>query len=119
MKILNTHFYSLAIVLSSVWFSSACISVQYEPTTVELGAYHVSVKPHCNSTSTTTHERSEQDGTTRVTHYEFTCGDVTVLIRDNTLTVNGKSYGVLEDGDQIAIYYGKVRVNSEVREEVR
>ena len=119
MKILNSHFYSLAIVVSALWFCSACISVQYEPTKVELGPYHLSIKPQCDSTSTTTHSRNEEDGTTRVTHYEFTCGDVTVVIRDNTLNANGKSYGMLRDGDQIAIYYGKVRVNSEVRKEVR
>lgn len=119
MKILNSHFYSLAIVVSSLWFSSACIKVNREPTKVELGTYHLSVRPQCDFTSTTTHRRSEEDGTTSVTHYEFACGDVTVLIRDNTLAVNGKSYGTLIDGDQIAIDYGKVRVNSELRVEVR
>ena len=40
-------------------------------------------------------------------------------IRDNQLTVNGKSYGTLTHGDRIAIDFGKVRVNFEVREEVR
>ena len=115
MKILNSHFYSLAIVVSSLFFSSACIRFQHEPSKVELGTYHLSLRPQCDSTSTTTHSRAEEDGTTSVTHYEFTCGDVSVLIRDKTLTVNGKSYGKLIDGDHISIDYGKVRVNSEVR----
>ena len=42
-----------------------------------------------------------------------------VLIRDNTLIVDGKSYGTLGNGDQIAIDFGKVRVNSEIRGEGR
>ena len=119
MKILNSHFYSLAIVVSSLWFSSACLKVNQEPTKVELGTYHLSVRPQCDFTSTTTHSRSEPDGTTRVTHYELTCGNVTVLVGDNLLSVNGKSYGTLIDGDQISIDHGKVRVNSELRAEVR
>ena len=119
MKILDSHFYSLGIVVSLLWFSSACIRFQHEPTKVELGTYHLSIRPQCNSTSTTTHSQAEEDGTTRVTHYEFRCGDVSVLIRDNTLTIDGKSYGKLTDGDQISINYDKVRVNSEVRREVR
>ena len=118
MKILKSHAYSL-VVLSSLFFSSACIRFHHVPSKVELGSHHVSVRPQCDNKSTTAHRRFEEDGTSRITHYEFTCGDVTVLIRDNTLTVNGKSYGTLTEGDQIAIDYGKVRVNSKVREELR
>ena len=119
MKILNSHLYSPFVVVSLLCFSSACIRFNYEPTRVELGTHLVTVKPHCDATSTTSHRRFEEDGSSRITHYEFKCGDTSVLIRDNTLTVNGKSYGTLTAGDQIAIDYGKVRVNSEVREEVR
>ena len=57
--------------------------------------------------------------TSRIVSYEFACGDTRILIRDNTLTVNGKSYGTLNEGDRIAVDWGKVRVNSTVREEVR
>lgn len=119
MKILNSHLYSLFVVVSLLSFSSACIRFNYEPSKAELGTHLVSVRPQCDVPSTTSHSRIEEDGSSRITHYEFTCGDTTVLIRDNTLTVNGRSYGTLTEGDQIAIDYGKVRVNSEVRAELR
>ncbi len=118
MKILNSHLYSI-LVVCSLLLSCACIRFRHEPTDVDLGSHYVSVRPHCDTKSTTAHRRFEEDGSSRITHYEFTCGDVTVLIRDNLLTVNGKSYGTLTDGDQISIDHGNVRVNSEVRAEVR
>ena len=119
MKILNSHLYSLLVVLCSLFFSSACIKFHHEPSSAELGTHVVSIRPQCDVPSTTSHRRYEKDGSSHITHYEFKCGETTVLIRDNTLTVNGKSYGPLREGDQIAIDFGKVRVNSEVRDEVR
>jgi hypothetical protein len=119
MKILNSHLYSLLVVVCSLFFSSACLRFHHEPTSEELGTHVVSVRPQCDGPSTSSHSRYEKDGSSRITHYEFKCGDTTVLIRNNTLTVNGKSYGPLREGDRIAIDYGKVRVNSEVRTEVR
>ena len=118
MKILNSHLYSL-VVVSAIFFNSACIRFNYEPTKAELGTHVISIRPQCDVPSTTAHHRSEEDGSSSITHYEFTCGDTAVLIRDNTLTVNGKSYGKLIEGDQIEIDHGKVQVNSRVREEVR
>ena len=114
MKTLNSHLYSLLLVVSFIFFSAACITFYKEPTRAELGTHLVSVRPQCDGS----HRRTEEDSRGRITFYEFKCGDTTVLIRDNTLTVNGKSYGTLSEGDQIAIDYGKVRVNSEVRAEV-
>ena len=119
MKILNSHFFSLLVALSSLFFGAACIKFHHEPTRTELGTHLVSIRPECEVPSTTIHRRSEEDGSTHITHYEFKCGETTVVIRDNTLTVNGKSYGLLIDGDQIAIDFGKVRVNSEVRSEAQ
>jgi hypothetical protein len=119
MKILNSHLYSLLVVVCSLIFSAACIRFHHEPTRAELGTHLVSIRPQCDVPSTTSHRRFEKDGSSDITHYEFTCGDTTVLIHDNTLNVNGKSYGTLSAGDQIAIDFGKIRVNSEVRTEVR
>lgn len=119
MKTLNSHLFSLLVIVSSQFFSAACIRFHHEPTRAELGTHLISIRPQCEVPSTTAHRRSEQDGSSHITHYEFKCGDTAVLIRDNTLTVNGKSYGSLGEGDQIAIDFGKVRVNSEVRSEVR
>ena len=119
MKILISHYSLVLVVVSSLYFNSACIRFNHEPSRTELGTHLVSVRPQCDVPSTTVHRHSEKDGSSRITHYEFTCGDTTVLIRDNVLTVNGKSYGTLSEGDQIVIDYGKVRVNSEVRAEAR
>lgn len=88
------------------------------PTEVRLGTYRVSVRPYCDSSSTHSLDDVEKDGS-RIVSYEFRCGDTTVSIRGNTLSVNGKSYGTLKRGDWIAVDYGKVRVSSEVRDEVR
>lgn len=118
MKILNSHLHSL-IVVSLLVVGTACIRFHHIPSKAQLGSHSVSVRPQCDVTSTRSHRHTEADGTSRITYYEFTCGDTAVLIRDNTLTVNDKSYGMLNAGDQIAIDYGKVRVNSEVRAEVR
>jgi len=118
MKILKSHLHSLTVLCLLV-AGTACIRFHHIPSTGQLGTHSVSVRPQCTSTSTRSHRRTEQDGTSRITHYEFTCGDVAILIRDNALTVNGKSYGTLNEADAIAIDYGKVRVNSEVRAEVR
>lgn len=118
MKILKSHLHSLSVLLLLIP-CTACITIHHIPSTGQLGTHSVSVRPQCISTSTSSHGRTEQDGTSRITHYEFTCGDTAILIRDNTLTVNGKSYGTLNEGDAIAIDYGKVRVNSKVRAEVR
>lgn len=119
MKILISHYSLVLVLVSSLFFSSACITFDHDPSKAELGTHLVSVKPQCDVPSTTVHRRDEKDGSSRVTHYEFICGDTTVLIRDNLLTVNGKSYGNLTERDQITIDYGKVRVNSEVRAEMR
>ena len=62
---------------------------------------------------------AQRDGTSRIVSDEFTCGDTKVVINENRLTVNDKSYGTLSEGDHVAVDYGKVRVNREVRAEVR
>ena len=118
MKTLKSHLHSL-IVVSLVFVGTACISFYHVPSKTQLGTHSVSVRPQCDVSSTRSHRHTEADGTSRITHYEFTCGSIAILIRDNTLSVNGKSYGTLNDGDAIAVDYGKVRVNSEVRAEVR
>ena len=120
MKILKTHIRSLtAVVLFVLVFSSACIRFQQVPMQQQLGSHLVSIRPACDTATTNSMTQTEPDGTSRVVAYEFTCGDTKVEIRENTLTVNGKSYGTLDEGDLVAVDFGKVRVNLEVREEVR
>ena len=116
MKTLKTHIRSL--LLFSLVFSPACLKFQNVPRQQQLGSHLVSIRPDCDSASSGSLTQSQKDGTSKIVSYEFTCGDTKVEIRDNNLTVNGKSYGTLNEGDLIAVDYGKVRVNREVRSEV-
>ena len=118
MKTLKSHLHSL-IAVSLLVVGTACISFHHIPSKAQLGTHSVSVRPQCDFSSTRSHRHTEANGASRITHYEFKCGDTAILIRDNTITVNGKSYGALNEGDEIAVDYGKVRVNSKVRAEVR
>lgn len=89
------------------------------PREQQLGSHLVSIKPFCDSATSGTLAQAQRDGTSKITSYEFTCGDTKVVISDNRLTVNDKSYGTLNEGDHVAVDYGKVRVNREIRAEVR
>jgi len=116
---MKSHIRSLvAIAVLALFVCPAC---KYErpASTAQLGGHDISIRPYCDSSSSSTNRRYERDGSTEVVSYMLTCGDTTVSIRLNMLTVNGKSYGPLKDFDRITIDYGKVRVNSEVRTEVR
>lgn len=119
MRTHKSHKLSLvSVVLLSLYLASACVTHQRVATEAELGGHRVSVRPQCDSASTDSRRQYEADGTSSILFYEFTCGDTKVVIRGSLLTVNDKSYGTINDYDQIAIDYGKVRVNSKVREEL-
>ena len=81
----------------------------------DLGSHHVTVLPYCQHSWTHSQWNQESDGTSKILFCEFTCGDTTVRLDGNALTVNGKSYGSVNEGDEIAINYGYVRVNSTAR----
>ena len=116
---MNINSYAMRSVAAScilsVLFCSACIRIARIPRETDLGSHHVSVTPDCQSASTHSNRRSEKDGSSRIEFYEFKCADTTILIRDNTLNVNGKSYGTLNENDIVAVTYGKVSVNSTLR----
>ena len=109
----------VAVSLLCLVVSSGCVSYERMASETKLGTHHVSVSPYCQSTSTRSRTHQEPDGSSRVLVYEFICGDTTVSIRDRMLSVNGKSYGLLNDGDKVTIDFGKVRVNSVIRAEVQ
>lgn len=78
----------------------------------DLGSHHVIIRP--GDTMTTTTESTFGDEAT----YEFTCGDVKVHIENEALSVNGKSYGMLEPGQEVIVDHGTVSVAGEVRQPV-
>ena len=120
MVVLNSHKRALVVVALLLLASGSACRAKFHrvPTDHWLGPYRVSVRPSCDDSVSRSLAEHEQDGTSRIILHEFTCGDTHVTIRGNMLSVNGKSYGPLAQGDWVAIDYGKVRVNSEVRAEV-
>ena len=94
---------------------AGCIRINRTSREADLGSHHVTVLPYCQHASTHSQRNYESDGTSKILFYEFTCGDTTVRLDGNALTVNGKSYGSVNEGDEIAINYGYVRVNSTAR----
>lgn len=118
MKTLKTHKRSL-VVLFILVFSPGCIRFHPMPREQQLGSHLVSIKPFCDQATSGSLSQAQKDGSSKLVSYEFTCGETTVVIRENLLTVNGKSYGTLNEGDHVAVDHGKVRVNLEVRAEAR
>ncbi|HEV2800283.1 MAG TPA: ankyrin repeat domain-containing protein [Pyrinomonadaceae bacterium] len=68
-----------------------------------LGSHLVKVSPAC-----WTNESSSSDNG----KHTFNCGDNTVVIDQEKLSVNGQSYGTLKEGDTVEVEAGKVRVNA-------
>lgn len=68
-----------------------------------LGSHLVKVSPAC-----WTNESSSSEGA----KHSFSCGDTTVVIDGEQLLVNGRSYGMLKQGDTVDVERGKVRVNA-------
>lgn len=117
---MKTHIRSLlAVALFVLVLTPACIRFHRMPREQQLGSHLVSIRPYCDGATSGSLAQTQKDGTSRIISYEFTCGDTKVEIRENTLVVNGKSYGTLNEGDQVAVDFGKVRVNREVRDEAR
>lgn len=68
-----------------------------------LGSHLVKVSPACWSNESSSSENGK---------HTFSCGDTTVVINQEKLTVNGQSYGTLKEGDTVEVEPGKVRVNA-------
>jgi hypothetical protein len=115
----RNHLIPVVVAVCLLLVSAACLKISRSPTETMLGTHHVKVRPQCQGSSSRSVTKTEKDGTSRIVSYEFDCGDTRISIRDTTLSVNGKSYGTLNDNDSVAVDWGKVRVNSTVREEVR
>ena len=66
------------------------------------------------------------ENTTRIetlpeqTKYQYACGEtkVAIVLKDEELTVNEKSYGKLNKGDAIVFDHGKVLINSKEMQEI-
>ena len=99
----------LVLLLQAACKCDATLSVNQKSET-DLGSHHVVVKPGAAFTET-----SSVTGGDRA-EYIFKCGKITVLIRDEELIVNDKTYGLLKPDDGILIDRGTVYVNDKVVE---
>ena len=98
---------SLAALMASC---SVRVNTTNPKSETDMGSHHVVVQPgngFTSSSSTVSGDDAE---------YEFTSGDVTVVIRNEELIVNGKSYGMLNPGEDVLIDHGKVIVADQERE---
>ena len=73
-----------------------------------MGSHHVTVKPP--STITDSSSSSFLGGNKT---YEYSCGDVSITIRNEELIVNNRKYGRLRDGCSILVDNGKVTVTAQ------
>lgn len=76
----------------------------------DMGSHHVVVKPG----STFTRSSSSSGGGTDT--YQYSCGDVSIEIKNEELIVNNVRYGELTSGVDILIDHGVVFVGGEKRE---
>src|ERR1044071_4709696 len=66
------------------------------------------------------------ENTTRIenvagrTKYEYICGEtnVSMVLKDNELSVNGQSYGTINEDDSITFDHGKVLISSVEKHDV-
>jgi len=76
----------------------------------DMGSHHVVVKPR----STFTSSSSMSSGDTET--HQFTCGEISITIRNEELIVNNVKYGKLENGQAVLIDNGKVFVADKERQ---
>jgi hypothetical protein len=108
---MNKHYATKILALISPMLISAC-TIGSTPRETDLGTHHITVRPYCRSASTHTETRTEKGGEQVLLSSEYKCGDTTILLRGEDLTVDGKSYGTLKLGDTIAVNSGRVAITS-------
>ena len=87
-------------------FLAGCSQGGHDKSVKQLGSHRVCIMPGSPNTS----YNSRTSG--GVTHYEFICAGTKVLIDNEELTVNGVSYGKLEENDSITIILpGTIYIN--------
>ena len=86
------------------------VKMNEEKNETDMGSHHVVVKPGSNFTSSS----SSSGGDTET--YQFSCGEISVTIRNEELTVNDVQYGKLETGESVLVDHGKVFVADQQRQ---
>lgn len=72
-----------------------------------IGTHRVTIEPG------SPHVRSTASGIGESRVYDYTCAETKIILRQDDLLVNRKSYGALRPSDEILVSYGSVYINGE------
>lgn len=78
-----------------------------------INGHRVTITPCLQSTNETLRDKSPEDSL-----HTMKCGETEVIINNEELIVNGKTYGTLKAGAAVAVDHGKVLVDSTETREV-
>jgi len=113
---MNTKAIIVAMLVSVAVSISACSksnNVLLGRVEAQLGTHKI-VVTDCYRTSVPD-VQSSKDSADGSTSYRFTpCVDADVIIRDERLTVNGRSYEELAPGDTVIVDHGQVLINTHI-----
>jgi hypothetical protein len=98
--------YSYLLVSALLLFQGCLPQKDAGTDTIPLGSHKVTITPRCVTKEINNRFPDKQE------IYNLTCGDTNVVIRNEELIVNGKSYKVLKAGDSVEVHSGQVLVNS-------
>jgi hypothetical protein len=98
-----------AVVVTVLAGCSVQVNVN-EKNETDMGTHHVVVKP--GSTFTSSSSSSGGDHET----YQFSCGEISVIIQNEELIVNNVKYGTLTTGEAVLIDNGTVSVADQERQ---
>ncbi|MBA2732517.1 MAG: hypothetical protein H0U54_06460 [Acidobacteria bacterium] len=119
VNIKPTNLIAVLCCLCSVLFLEGCsyqeaLSGKHEGT---VESHQLTINKPCSLFTENTIRIETSPGQTK---YQYTCGNtrVFIVLKNEELTVNEKSYGKLKDGDSIVFDHGKVLINSKEVQEV-
>jgi hypothetical protein len=78
-----------------------------------INGHRVTITPCLHSTNTTLRDKSPEDSL-----HSMKCGETEVVINNEELVVNSKSYGKLKAGAAVAVDNGRVLIDSTETKEV-
>jgi hypothetical protein len=113
LRIADMKKFKSYLLVSVLLLFQGCLPQKDSPTdAIPLGSHKVTVTPRCITKEINNSFPDKQE------IYDLTCGNTNVVIKNEELIVNGKSYGMLKAGDSVEVNSGRVLVNSRQADEV-